>query len=99
MDHPDNATVRSAVGFVGDACWVIGGDNGWHRYPGRRVREAVRVLIAWTTIAHPPIEILANLQPTEDRATYHGTMDHPDNATVRSAVGFVGDACWLIEGG
>jgi hypothetical protein len=63
------------------------------------VREAVRVLIAWTTIAHPPIEILANLQPTEDRATYHGTMDHPDNATVRSAVGFVGDACWLIEGG
>ena len=68
-------------------------------HPGRRVREAVRVFIAWTTITHPPIEILANLQPTKDRATYLGTMDHPDNATVRSAVGFVGDACWLIEGG
>ena len=68
-------------------------------HPDRRVREAVRVLIAWTTIAHPPIEIVANRQPIKDRATYLGAIDHLDNTTVRSAVGFVGDACWLIEGG
>jgi hypothetical protein len=54
IDHPDNTTVRSAVGLLVGVVWVIGGDNGWHRYPGRRVREAVRLFIAWTTIAHPP---------------------------------------------
>jgi hypothetical protein len=97
MDHPDNTTVRSAVGFLGDACWVIGGDNGWHRYPGRRVREAVRLFIAWTTIAHPPIEILANLQPTKDRATYLGAIDHPDNTTVRSAVGLLVGVVWVMD--
>ena len=50
----DNATVCSTVGFVGDACWLIGGGNCWQHYPDRRVREAVRIIIAWTTIAHPP---------------------------------------------
>jgi hypothetical protein len=54
MDHPDNAKVRSAVGFVGDACWFIEGGNCWHRYPHRRVREAVRLIIAWIAITHPP---------------------------------------------
>jgi hypothetical protein len=99
MDHPDNATVRSAVGFVGNACWFIGGGNCWHRYPGRRVREAVRDNHCMDRNYPSPNDILVNRQRAKDRATYLGAIDHLDNTTVRSAVGFVGDACWLIEGG
>jgi hypothetical protein len=46
-----------------------------------------------------PNDIPENRKRAKDRATYLGTMDHPDNTTVRSAVGFVGDACWFIGGG
>jgi hypothetical protein len=66
-------------------------------HPDRRVREAVRVLIAWTTIAHPPIEILANRQPIKDRATYLGAIDHLDNTTVRSAVGLLVGVGWVMD--
>jgi hypothetical protein len=34
---------------------------------------------------------------TEDRATYHGAMDHADNARVRSAVGLMVGASWVMD--
>ena len=44
-----------------------------------------------------PNAILANRQKAKDRATYHGTMDHLDNTTVRSAVGLLVDVGWVMD--
>ena len=44
-----------------------------------------------------PNDILVNRQRAKDRATYLGTMDHPDNATVRSAVGLLVGVGWVMD--
>ena len=44
-----------------------------------------------------PNDILVNRQPTEDRVTYPGAMDHPDNTSVRSAVGLLVGVGWVMD--
>jgi hypothetical protein len=44
-----------------------------------------------------PNDILANRKRAKDRATYHGAMDHPDNTTVRSAVGLLVGVVWVMD--
>jgi hypothetical protein len=44
-----------------------------------------------------PNDIIANRKSTRDRATYLGTIDHPDNTKVRSAIGLRIGVRWLME--
>ena len=57
-----------------------------HGIIDRRVREAVRGLIAWTVIAYPHPSFRKHRRE-EDRETYRGAIGDADNAKVRSAVG------------
>ncbi|MFM2220085.1 MAG: hypothetical protein RL240_4403 [Planctomycetota bacterium] len=52
----------------------------------RRVREAVRGLIAWTVIAYPHPSFRKHRREG-DRETYRGAIGDVDSAKVRSAVG------------